>query len=114
MPLQFHTFPTTPPRARQEAPNVRRAAMFTGALGVPDALIHIIAEMMGRVCSSAVAPPPLLPSTDIERSWTADERTVPKIKSQEAVRIPRNADPNALPDLAGPDFAGFAVTASEP
>ena len=45
----------------------------------------------------------------LERSWTADERTVPKIKSQEAVRIPRNADPNALPD-----FAGFVVTASEP
>lgn len=45
----------------------------------------------------------------VERSWTAVERTVPKIKSQEAVRIPRNADPNALPDLAG-----FAVTASEP
>jgi hypothetical protein len=42
-------------------------------------------------------------------TWTADERTVPKIKSQEAVRIPRNADPNALPD-----FAGFVVTASEP
>ena len=45
----------------------------------------------------------------LERSWTADERTVPKIKSQEAVRIPRNADPNALPD-----FAGLVVTASEP
>jgi hypothetical protein len=44
---------------------------------------------------------------------------VPKIKSQEAVRIPRNADPDALtdfagPDFAGPDFAGFVVTASEP
>ena len=50
----------------------------------------------------------------VERSWTADKRTVPKIKSQKAVRIPRNADPNALPDFAGPDFAGFAVTASEP
>ena len=36
----------------------------------------------------------------VVRSWTADERTVPKIKSQEAVRIPRNADPNALPDFA--------------
>jgi hypothetical protein len=30
LPLHFHTFPTTPPRARQEAPKVRRAAMFTG------------------------------------------------------------------------------------
>src|SRR6266481_9024658 len=45
----------------------------------------------------------------LERSWTADKRAVPKIKSQEAVRIPRNADPNPLPD-----FAGFVVTASEP
>jgi len=45
----------------------------------------------------------------LERSWAADERTVPKIKSEEAVRIPRNADPNALPD-----FDGFVVTASEP
>ena len=45
----------------------------------------------------------------LERSWTADERTVPKIKSQEAVRIPRNADPNALLD-----FDGFVVPASEP
>ena len=45
----------------------------------------------------------------VERSWTADERTVPKIKSQEAVRIPRNADPDALPD-----FAGFVITMSEP
>ena len=45
----------------------------------------------------------------LERFWTADERAVPKIKSQEAVRIPRNADPNALPD-----FAGFVVSASEP
>jgi hypothetical protein len=45
----------------------------------------------------------------LERSWTADKRTVPKIKPQEAVRIKRNADPNALPD-----FAGFVVTASEP
>ena len=45
----------------------------------------------------------------LERSWTADEWTLAKIKSQEAVRIPRNPDPNALPD-----FAGFVVTASEP
>jgi hypothetical protein len=45
----------------------------------------------------------------VEGSWTTDERTVAKIKSQEAVRIPRNADPDALAD-----FAGFVVTASEP
>ena len=36
-------------------------------------------------------------------------RTVPKTKSQEAVRIPRNADPNALPD-----FDGIAIPAPEP
>ena len=45
----------------------------------------------------------------LERSWTADEGTAPKIKSQEPVRIPRDADPDALPD-----FAGFVITASEP
>ncbi len=45
----------------------------------------------------------------IERSWTADERTAPKIKPQQAVRILRNADPDALPD-----FAGLVVTAREP
>jgi ABC-type sulfate transport system substrate-binding protein len=45
----------------------------------------------------------------LERSRTADEWTAPEIKSEEAVRIPRNADPDALPD-----FAGFVVTASEP
>jgi len=45
----------------------------------------------------------------LERSWPADERTAPKIKSQEKVRIPRNADPDALPD-----FTGFVVTVSEP
>jgi hypothetical protein len=36
LPLHFHTLPTTPPRARQEAPQVRRAAMFTGVSGVSD------------------------------------------------------------------------------
>ena len=41
----------------------------------------------------------LAPSRDVERSWTADERTAPKIKSREEVRIPRNADPCALPDF---------------
>jgi hypothetical protein len=45
----------------------------------------------------------------IERSWTADELTVPKIKSQETVRVPRNTDPDALPD-----FAEFVIAASEP
>jgi predicted TIM-barrel fold metal-dependent hydrolase len=47
LPLHFHTFPTTPPRARQEAPNVRRAAMFTGVSAFQMGLIHIIAGMMG-------------------------------------------------------------------
>src|SRR6516164_8769357 len=43
LPLHFHTFPTTPPRARQEAPQVRRAAMFTGVSAFQMGLIHIIA-----------------------------------------------------------------------
>ena len=47
LPLHFHTFPTTPPRARQEAPQVRRAAMFTGVSAFQMGLIHIIAGMMG-------------------------------------------------------------------
>jgi hypothetical protein len=51
----------------------------------------------------------LTPSTDIERSCTADERAVRKIEAQKAIRIPRNADPRALPDLAG-----FAVIVSQP
>jgi uncharacterized protein len=37
----------TPPRARQEAPKVRRAAMFTGVSAFQMGLIHIIAGMMG-------------------------------------------------------------------
>ncbi len=45
----------------------------------------------------------------VERSRTADERIAPQIKSQQAVRIPRDADPDAPCD-----FAGFAVTSSEP
>ena len=45
----------------------------------------------------------------LERSWTADERTAPKIKSLEPVRIPCDADPDALPD-----FSGFVIAASEP
>ena len=45
----------------------------------------------------------------VERSWTADEWTIPKIESQQAINIPRNADPNALPN-----FAGCVVAASEP
>ena len=47
LPLHFHTFPTTPPRARTEAPNVRRAAMFTGVSAFQMGLIHIIAGMIG-------------------------------------------------------------------
>jgi hypothetical protein len=48
---------------------------------------------------------PLFP----KQSWTADEKTAPKIKSQEPVRIPCDFDPDALPD-----FARFLITASEP
>jgi hypothetical protein len=43
-----------------------------------------------------------------KRSWTADERTAAKKKSQEPVRIPPDADPDALPD-----FAGLVITASD-
>jgi hypothetical protein len=46
LPLHFHTFPTTPPRARQEATQVRRAAIFTGVSAFQMGLIHIIAGMM--------------------------------------------------------------------
>ena len=35
LPLHFHTFPTTPPRARQEAPQVRRGDVHR-RLGGPD------------------------------------------------------------------------------
>ncbi|MBV9964739.1 MAG: amidohydrolase family protein, partial [Alphaproteobacteria bacterium] len=47
LPLHFHTFPTTPPRARNEPMPVRRAAMFTGVSAFQMGLIHIIAAMMG-------------------------------------------------------------------
>ena len=45
----------------------------------------------------------------IERSWAANERTAPEIKSQETISILCNADPHAVPD-----FAGLVVPASEP
>jgi hypothetical protein len=45
----------------------------------------------------------------VELSWTADEAIVPKIQSQKAVRIPRNAYPNALPY-----FARFLIAVPEP
>jgi len=48
LPLHFHTFPTTPPRAREmEEAKVRRAAMFTGVSAFQMGLIHILAAMMG-------------------------------------------------------------------
>src|SRR6202051_2796946 len=47
LPLHFHTFPTTAPRSRTEAPQVRRAAMFTGVSAFQMGLIHIMAGMMG-------------------------------------------------------------------
>ena len=45
----------------------------------------------------------------VERFWTADERTVAKMESQQAVRVAGNADPDALPDVTL-----FVVIASEP
>jgi hypothetical protein len=36
------------------SPNVRRAAKFTGVSAFQMGLIHIIAKMMGRACSSTV------------------------------------------------------------
>jgi hypothetical protein len=53
--------------------------------------------------------PRVASSTDIERARTADERAAAKIKPQDAVRIPRDADPHALPD-----FAWLVITAPEP
>jgi predicted TIM-barrel fold metal-dependent hydrolase len=47
LPLHFYTFLTTAPRARQEAPQVRRAAMLTGVSAFQMGLIHIIAGMIG-------------------------------------------------------------------
>ena len=48
LPLHFHTFPTTAPRAKEmtEA-KYRRAAMFTGVSAFQMGLIHILAAMMG-------------------------------------------------------------------
>ena len=51
----------------------------------------------------------LAPLTEVERSRAADEWTFQQEKSQETVRILRNADSFALPD-----FAGFLVIMSEP
>ena len=48
-------------------------------------------------------------STDIERSWAADECVARKVKSQQAVRTSHDADPFALTD-----FAGFVIIASQP
>jgi predicted TIM-barrel fold metal-dependent hydrolase len=48
LPLHFHTFPTTPPRAREmTSGQVRRAAMFTGVSAFQMGLIHILAAMIG-------------------------------------------------------------------
>ncbi len=52
---------------------------------------------------------PPVAELSIESPWAADERAVSFIKSQEAVRLTRDADPFALPDLAR-----FEVAASEP
>ncbi len=48
LPLHFHTFPTTAPRAKEvDSAKVRRAAMFTGVSAFQMGLIHILAAMMG-------------------------------------------------------------------
>ena len=47
LPSHFHSFPTTPLRARQQAPQVRRAAMFTRRLGVSDGADPHHSGMMG-------------------------------------------------------------------
>ena len=48
LPLHFHTFPTTDPKAREQASGqVRRAALFTGVAAFQMGLIHIVAAMIG-------------------------------------------------------------------
>src|ERR1700744_1808822 len=48
LPLHFHTFPTTSPRAREGVSGqVRRAAMFTGGSAFQMGLINIIAALIG-------------------------------------------------------------------
>ena len=48
LPLHFHTFPTTAPRAKDmDDARLRRAAMFTGVSAFQMGLIHILAAMMG-------------------------------------------------------------------
>src|SRR6202162_880989 len=48
LPLHFHTFPTTSPRAREGVSgHVRRAAMFTGVSAFQMGLINIIAALIG-------------------------------------------------------------------
>ena len=48
LPLHFHTFPTTSPRARDIASGqTRRAAQFTGVAGFQMNLINIIAAIIG-------------------------------------------------------------------
>jgi predicted TIM-barrel fold metal-dependent hydrolase len=48
LPLHFHTFPTTDPRAREQASGkTRRAALFTGVSAFQMGLIHIISALIG-------------------------------------------------------------------
>ena len=48
LPLHFHTFPTTSPRAREGVSGqTRRAAMFTGVSAFQMGLINIIAALIG-------------------------------------------------------------------
>jgi predicted TIM-barrel fold metal-dependent hydrolase len=55
LPLHFHTFPTTSPKARETAPGqAQQAARFTGVAGFQMNLINIIAAIIGPACSSAI------------------------------------------------------------
>ena len=48
LPLHFHTFPTTNPKARDQASGrVRRAAMFEGVTAFQMGLVHILAAVIG-------------------------------------------------------------------
>ena len=48
LPLHFHTFPTTDPKAREQASGqVRRAALFTGVTAFQMGLVNILAAVIG-------------------------------------------------------------------
>jgi hypothetical protein len=48
LPLNFHTFPSLPPDAREKATGLtRRAALFTGVSGFQMNLVNILAAVIG-------------------------------------------------------------------